>query len=417
MDPVHIPPNPENTHYPYSLRGHSPYFKRSNSPLYSSEWGDIDNSPSRKMQSTIVETPKKVPVHLVTPKSANAILVGSTKYQTSQADLAAPTPGPRNPQIQTIDVVWAMVNDITGKDKLAKFGQYSLRLLLHHSQKTQAYLSDDVVNIKLINSTYASTEKVLDLVMNFVRNPRAFARVLGILVCLVFTLRLSGVVPALGLYRQLLRFGKSPFRIRGLYQKIKEHVFVDDTKTWRLSPSLFTNATLGEVVSLYYSLSDETLLLFKLKVLRNETVRKLAGRHEAFSWYSDSWLGLYNAYTALQRLTQQEMDVKILIQVKKRARAISRQLLGGTALHTSGTPSLEDDSSRDMIMLKEIQFKKTNATLDIYKLLSDLVFNSYTVFKVPLHFDTVQIWMGISASFLSSVKLFREKKRAMVQRV
>lgn len=307
-----------------------------------------------------------------------------------------------------------MVNDITGKDKLAKFGQYSLRLLLHHLKKTQDYLSDDVVNIRIIDKTYASTDKIFDFVVNFVRNPRAFARVFMILVCLVFTLRLSAVVPALGTYRQFLRFGKSPFRIRALYKKVRDSLVLDDDKNWKLGSKFFTKGTLGDFISLYYSVNDEMLLLFKLKFLRSPQLKRIAGDHESYAWFSESWLALFNAYNSLQKLRQQEMDAKILIQVKKRARALSKQILGGTALHTypSVSPNIEDDS-RDVIALKEIQFKRTNAILDIYKTLSDIVFNSYTVFNIALPFDTIQIWMGISASFLSSVKLYREKKRML----
>lgn len=113
------------------------------------------------------------------------------------------------------------------------------------------------------------------------------------------------------------------------------------------------------------------------------------------------------------------MDVKIQIQVKKRARAISKQLLGGGSVHNP-IPSLSssnlDDDSKDNLALKEIMFKKTNANIDIYKTLSDIVFNSYTVWGMALHFDTIQIWMGISASFLSSVKLYREKKKELVSK-
>lgn len=347
-------------------------------------------------------------------------VVSVQKYSTAKADLAAPTPPPERRsarKVHAMDVLWSMINDITGKDKLAKFGQYTLRLLLHHSTKTQNYLSDDVVNIKLINMTYKDNGKMLDLVMSFLRNPRTFAKVIVILICSVFNLRFEAAVPALGMYRQFLRFGKSPFRIRGLFNKVSEYSYLDPiTQTWKLNEKLFSNATLGEVVSLYYSLNDEALLLYKLKFLRNPTLRKFVGKHESYAWYCDSWLALYNAWNNLNHLSQKEIDVKIQIQVKKRARAISKQLLGGTALYNPETgSSMVDDDSEDAQALKEIQFRKTNAMLDIYKTISDIVFNSYTVLNVPLHFATIQIWMGISASLLSSIKLFREKKRLLVK--
>lgn len=377
---------------------------------------------------TQVDTPSKLraaktaPIHLITPgktggnNSPMSRIVSVQRYDTAKADLAAPTPPPERQaarKVHNMDVFWMMINDITGKDKLAKFGQYTLRLLLHHLTTTQKYLSDDVVNIRLINKTYKETGKLSELVLNFLQHPTEFARIVVIFVCSVFKLRFEAVVPALGTYRQLLRFGKSPFRIRAIIKKISEYSYKDPaTSSWRLSEKFFSNNTLGEVISLYYSLNDEALLLYKLKFLRNAPLRKFVGKHESYAWYCDSWLALYNAYNNLNRLNQREMDVKIQIQVKKRARAISKQLLANSGSHEFGSA---DDDSGDAHALKEIQFKKTNARLDIYKTLSDIIFNSYTVFGVALHFDTIQIWMGISASLLSSIKLFREKKRLLVK--
>lgn len=389
----------------------------SNSPLHvASEWGDPEELPLKK---AALDTPsKKVQVHLVTPaKSQNLPAQNALVRRGSTADSAAPSPPPETKKgkiVQPIDVLWAMLNDIVGKDKMAKLGQYTLRLLLFHSKNTQNWLSDEMVNIKLINRTYASTDRVMDLVMGFLQNPQGFIRVLVILVCSVFNSRFAAVVPAIGMYRQFLRFGKSPFRIRNLYWKIRNAV--DKSAKWTINPSLFSKATLGEVLSLYYSINDESILLGKLGLLKNPKIKDFVSRHESYSWYCESWFALYNAYNNLQYLSQQEMDVKIQIQVKKRARAISKQLLGGGSLNP--IPSLSssslDDDSRDTIALKEILFNKTNAHLDIYKTLSDIVFNSYSVWGLALHFDTIQIWMGILASFLSSVKLYREKKKELV---
>ncbi|RKP31566.1 hypothetical protein METBISCDRAFT_13807 [Metschnikowia bicuspidata] len=312
-----------------------------------------------------------------------------------------------------MDVFWAMVNDITGKDKLAKFGQYLLRLLLHHAQQIQQYLSDDRVNIKTISHTYTSNDKILALVLKFACNPRAFARVLGILVCSVFSSRCAGLVPALGMFRQILRFGKSPFRVRALWLKVRENAYHNPKlRLWRLHGDLVTKNTLGDAVALYYSVNDEISLLFKLRFLRNSTLRAFATLHEAYAWYCDSWLAMYNAMGRLRKLSQQEIETRILIQVKQRSRVLSKQILGTLAFQTA----VPDDDDRDALALAEIRFNIDNVKLDILKTVSDIVCNSYTVFNVPLHFATVQIWTGISAAFLSSVKLYREKQRALERR-
>lgn len=438
MESVQVQPNSEPLNVPGLSATFPPYYngKFPNSPLqFSSEWEEPYEQPHKMaLVVTQTETPSKskgksAPYHLISPakplggsglQSSSPIgrVLATQKYSTTRVDLAQPSPPPeRQPakKVNSMEVLWAMLNDIAGKDKMAKFGQYSLRLLLHHSRRTQDYLSDDLVNIRLINKTYRETGRMMDLLVSFVRQPQQFAKIVVILMCSLFTLRFEAWVPALGTYRHLLRFGKSPFRIRALIKKFSDALYHDPlTKSWKIDDKFFCNRTLGEVISLYYSLNDDSLLLYKFKFLRNATLRKIVSRHDAYSWYLDSWLALYNTWNNLNSLSHKEMDVKIQIQVKKKARAISKQLLGGTVLHSQELGSPEEDS-KDTQALKEIQFRKAIATLDIYKTLSDIVFNSYTVFNATLPFDTIQIWMGISASLLGSIKLYREKKRSLLR--
>ncbi|GEQ68852.1 hypothetical protein JCM33374_g2521 [Metschnikowia sp. JCM 33374] len=459
MDSV---PSSRNNNQPFSIDHtppatsfgtHSFYYKQyPNSPVHlTSEWSDniqapvtahehlnpSPDSPSMlKMTAGVAQlledtlTPSRKPTNSVprsvpgsepvrTPgKPGSAVLSGpppsSSKTLVANSSSRRPLTGSGAPTktISTIDVFWAMLNDLTGKDKMAKCAQYSLRLLLHHARKTQAFLSDEKVNVSSINSTYASNEKVASLLVNFLKNPRAFSRVLVILICSMFSSRLAGFVPALGIYRQLLRFGKSPFRLHGILEKVRSHMYKDPKgHTWKISDKLFTKSTLGDLISFYYNINDDIGLLYKVRLLRNKSLQVFAGHHEAYAWYCDSWLGLYNAYTNLQKYSQQEFDLKISIQVKQRSRMLSRQVLGTNSLQANASQS--DDEAKDIQALKDIQFRINNTKLDIYKLISDIIFNSYTVFNARLHFDTVQIWMGISASLLGSIKLFREKKKAL----
>ena len=43
---------------------------------------------------------------------------------------------------------------------MAKVGQYTLRLLVYHAGKSQTYLSDNNINIKVINERYNDTTKI-----------------------------------------------------------------------------------------------------------------------------------------------------------------------------------------------------------------------------------------------------------------
>lgn len=308
-----------------------------------------------------------------------------------------PKPKPPIEPLPPADVLWAMLNDVVGKDKLAKFTQYTLRLLLHHLQQAQDYFR--------VGDTSQFDGKFVDVLVNFIRNPRGFGRVLVYVICSAFSARFAPLVPALGTFRQILRFGKSPFRVRSLLNSIKANLKYDSkNRLWRVLPQLFSQLNLSNGVLLWYNVSDELTLLYKLGFLKHDKWQSWAARHEAYAWYCELWLALYTAYTSLSKLAQQEMDARILIQVKKRARALSRQLLGGQGFGG-------EDELHDVTILKEVQFQKANVVIDIYKTLLDIVFNTYTVFRLPLPFQTVQIWMGILASFLSIIKLFREKRR------
>lgn len=313
--------------------------------------------------------------------------------------------------VSNFDIFWAILNDITGKDKLAKVGQYTLRLLLYHSQQTETYLSDASINSAVIRARYNDKGKQLDLLRNFLKHPQDFVRIVAVLACSVFNSKLEGMVKGLSTYRQFLRFGKTPFRVRNLYNKISLAV---DRKTYALDVQKIANkTTLGDFTSLYYGINDESLLLFKLNFFSNKSFHAFVARHESLAWYYETLLALYNAYIRLQQLQDDEMQIQIQIQVKKRARAMSKQLLG------PGSVGVYDEDHqgqpRDAAALNEIKFKKNNCYLDIYKNLADLVFNLYTVFNAKLPFDTMQIWMGIAASTLSTVKIYRETKKKLVE--
>lgn len=371
-----------------------------------------------------METQLATPLSTSKPAAGPA---GSSNASLSNSMTSAANVAPGNittqavvkdkPSVHQMDILWSMLNDVVGKDKMAKFGQYTLRLLIYWANKSENYLSDSQINFKTINLRYNDREKKLNLFMNFLKHPQNFIRIITILVCSIFSSRFAGMVKGLSMYRQFLRFGKTPFRLRNLYNKLRSAIIFDKEKQLldlsHFQAKFLTNSTLGDLAGLYYGVSDETLLLYKLDFLSNKPLHALANRHEALAWYSETILGLYNAYENLQNLSQKEIELKIQIQVKSRSRVLSKQLLGGTI--TTMDTHLGDE--KDLLKLKEIQFKKTNIHLDIYKGLSDFFFNSYTVFRSPLPFATLQIWLGISASSFSIIKLYRETKKKLEAKV
>ncbi|CAH6720064.1 peroxisomal membrane protein Pex25p [[Candida] jaroonii] len=387
-----------------------------------SQWIDSPiNSPSPvKMSVTVTEESKvepkfETPVRSKFQSYITPITDGKNKFD-EKIDLVKEQK-PKDikevkeiANVSSIDILFAMINNLTGKDKLAKVGQYLLRLLLYHANQTKEYLSDDSINIDIINGRYNDRTKKLNLLRNFIKHPFDFAKIVVILFCSRFNDRFKGMVNGLSTYRQFLRFGKTPFRIRDLYHKMQK---VQKSGNFN---ELLTRKFLGELIGFYYGINDECLLMFKLGILTNKSVRKVVGRHESLAWYYDSILGIYNAVDNINKLSQKEMDLNIQIQVKNKARSLSKQILG----HRNESNNIlinyynENSSNGDSKELEEIKFKKMNAYLDLYKWISDFIFDSYTVFNWRLPFDTFQIWFGISAASLSTYKIYRETRRKMI---
>lgn len=341
----------------------------------------------------------------------------SSSVEKLMKDVSTPS---ASSSVKAMDIFWTMLNNITGKDKMAKVGQYLLRLLIYHADQAKTYLSDESININVIDSRYNDKSRQLDLLRNFIKHPFDFARIVVLLVCAKFSDRFAGMVSGISTYRQYLRFGKTPFRVRDLYNKIDKSVSTSINNK-RLDVSLLNRKTLGEVIGLYYGFNDECSLLFKLGLLRNASFKKFVTRHEALAWYYDSILGIYNALDNINKLSHEEMELKIQIQVKHKARTLSKQILNlkANSDNTSLINYLNENSTSnksDITNLKDIQFKKFNAYLDLYKWLSDFIFDSYTVFRMKLPFNTLQIWFGLIASSLSTFKIYRDTKKSLIEK-
>ncbi|CUM63765.1 uncharacterized protein PRCAT00001349001 [Priceomyces carsonii] len=354
------------------------------------------------------ETPMKAKssVTMVTPvselKQEDVVVSGKSR-------LATPELAGKKPKVTFWDVIWVLMNDMAGKDKMAKICQYSLRLTLHYTKEVLSYMSDDLLNITVIRQRYNNTEKQLELMKNFFKHPSDFMKIVTLLTCSILRSRLTGVVNGISIYRQFGRFGKTPFRIRNLIKKLQSN-YDPNTRTLNIN-NLAKSSTISDITSLYYGINDETLLLFKLKFFTNKRFRAFASRHETLAWFHESVINLYILYEKLKLLSQQEMDLKIQIQVKNKAKSLSKQLLGGLSSHQLEYPLTEGD---DIKLLKDVQFKKHNAYLDVYKYLSDFVFTFYPTFGLPLPFSTLQIWLGISAATFSTLKLYREAKKKLL---
>lgn len=365
------------------------------------EWLDLLNSPSARKSPMVNPQHKyQTPVKL---KKYDMITPMSDKEETVSIDEKTPLSPPKV-VISDWDIFWKIINTIVGKDKLAKVSQYSLRLIIYHAKTLKTSLLAEKIDLNSLPATHS------ELFQYFLSEPQLFIKSVLLFLCNLVGTNLTGLTNGLGLYRQFLRFGKSPFKIRLLGLKL--HKLINLSKM-SVDPSLFTKKTIGDFTGLYYCIHDEMGLLYKLKFYNNKAVQQYCSKHEAIGWYSETILALYNTWDSLSSLSQQEIDMKIQIQVKQKAKLLSKQILSNNNISLNFPQ--DRVSTTDLKTLSDLQFKKNNAWLDVYKNLSDLCFNTYTVFNIPLSFPTIQIWMGISASTLSIVKIYRETKKSMIE--
>lgn len=374
------------------------------------EWLDLLNSPTTRKSPMVqkYQTPKSKDGHIKDIYKDGQL---SQFQYTPVSELDHDIKEKLRPPLISIsnwDIFWKIINTILGKDKLAKVSQYSLKLLIYHAQKIKTNLLNKKFDYDILTK---SNQQIFQFLIT---DPTNFFQTILLLLSTLILSNLSGLANGLGIYRQFLRFGKSPFKIRDLARKFDKLI---NFKTMTIDPSFFTRKTIGDFTSLYYCIHDEMGLLYKLKVYRNKSIQQYCSKHDAIGWYSETILALYNTWDTISSLSQQEMDLKIQIQVKKKAKLLSKQILSNSNFNFSNANPLINDrvSAEDLKILSDIKFKKNSAWLDVYKNLSDLIFNTYTVFNIALPFDTLQIWMGISASTLSTIKIYRETKRTMIE--
>lgn len=296
--------------------------------------------------------------------------------------------------VSIYDIWLKMIGDLTGKDKIAKIALYSMRIILVYAEKY---------------STSASTydwkgEKKLPLLVKLLKAPK----VLIALLSRSYIKQTMGTISALSVYRQLLRFGKTPFRTRNLLLAILQDVNYARSKGVALGVinayhSWFNQDRLQEVINFYYGITDELLLLYKIGALTGlPKLRRWAGDHECYSWYMDIILGLKVNYSKLRKLKERELSIRLNQQVREKA----RQVLKNLKIDNSPSPLFNSLTTElHVLELEQISKERTIVILSILGLLCDFSFDTVDVFNLKVN-RAVYLSFGLVSGCCSLTKLY-----------
>ncbi|ODV97078.1 hypothetical protein PACTADRAFT_1661 [Pachysolen tannophilus NRRL Y-2460] len=289
-----------------------------------------------------------------------------------------------------IDIWLRILSRLDGKDKTAKVLLYSLRIVLIYASKFLQKQSKDNLSIILdkpnLRLLFLSPNLFLKFLSNF------------------YITRFSGVISGLSIYRQLLRFGKTPLRFLKIFSNLKNDLIYTNQYGFKLGlqkiyENWFNETRFGEIIDFYYGLTDETLLLFKLGLLTDPKLRKFMGRHECISWYYDIILSLKKNLVKISNLNEKEASIKLNQQIKLRAKQMLNNLRAAHNANSSisiNSSPLRSSPSRNReiitttapeLELQLIQKEKIIILADIARLSFDFCFDTIDVFhldhKVP----------------------------------
>lgn len=304
--------------------------------------------------------------------------------------------GPSN-----FEVLQACVNDLTGKDKLAKIVLYAIRLLTTvHSvhgmgnpavarkirsanileRKTPDQHADFVLNESQKTPTsIMTTSATADSIMNFsafrpaltlvakllLRSSNALSTTRlerGLLLLLAFLVdKLSDLMAGLSVYRHLLRAGTIPFRVWKFSNHIRYslQILLDQskldgpaTRIQRVLNYWTTKDMISQMANFWYAVTDEILLIFRFNLLLNgskgggkltSALYSWAEDHELYSWMATILLGLHNDWNTWVLLKDEQSRIILNQKVRARTRRIVSNLKRNKSMAHSGEFENEDD--------------------------------------------------------------------------
>lgn len=316
--------------------------------------------------------------------------------------------------VRSIDILQYLINSLAGKDKLAKILKYSLdllRLLIHKSRNSMTKWDPTIL---------VYYKKVLkDLNFNMLlKHPITIIKVLLVAIFENFESKADFVSQQLSLYRYILRFGGTPFRLVKMFQKVQKSQF-DVEKIERI---WFNEASLTDFFDLYYGICDEMVLLHKLKVWSHPGLYSWFSRHESISWQYDILLNLKNNWLQLQSIQTKILELQIQSQVRTRALKLSANLQGSSGYSSPIRKQLLRDlnngnewNGNDIEIkqrLDQLKDEKFIAYLDMTRLTFDCLANSTDIFNLKVPPGTYGI-LSLSSGFTGLIKLWINARKEL----
>lgn len=318
----------------------------------------------------------------------------------------------------------ACINDLTGKDKIAKSIQYLLRLLtsvneihglgnpkVSRSMKSEFLLSstDIVPSIKTGSPLLSKTNRLLLILLAFLVK------------------RFSSFLNGVSVFRHLLRFGSLPLRFYKFFNHLKHTLKTlmdnsDTTTPIKLQKILnywTSKDMLSQILNFWYALSDELLLIFRFNLLLrnkdstfNNRLFAWAEDHELYSWLGLILFGLNNDFNNFINLREQESKIKLNQKVKSRTKKIVNDLKNKNKIQRGESPSDlfgSDNDQNEMEELLKIDKEITRIKINSVRLFCDLIFDSKYVFNINMY-KPLHISFGFISGLLGLYNVWRQQR-------
>lgn len=321
--------------------------------------------------------------------------------------------------VKNIDILKKVFGTLGGKDKLAKISKYVLDLLKLFISKSRHRIT--VLDPSVL-TYYSKVLNQLNLRM-ILKHPLTISKILLVALSQNFENKATIISTNLSVFRQILRFGGTPFRVRSMCNKLSSTVRdvskAGDsvTKLNAINKLWLNEGSLGDFIDLYYGIMDELVLLHKFKVWSHAPFYSWVSKHEALSWYYDILLGLKKAWSTLQQIKQRQLELEIQLQVKKRAVELSSKIQGRGAspIKQQLLQDLQQENSTKIStteQLQELQHEKNILYLDIIRLSFDFLADTTDVFNMKTPPGTYAL-LSLFSGMLGFSKLWITAKKEL----